>query len=46
MHYKPIDAKNAILGKDFNLGASGSFFVLSPIASYHHYPLVKIDGVV
>jgi hypothetical protein len=29
MHYKPIEifhVKNAILGKDFNLGATSSFF--------------------
>jgi hypothetical protein len=39
MHYKPIEichVENAILGKDFNLGATGSFFLmLSPKGLLH-----------
>jgi hypothetical protein len=34
MEYKPIEnclVENAVLGKEFNLGATGSFFMLSPL---------------
>jgi hypothetical protein len=40
MHYKPIEnyhVENVILGKDFNLGTIGSFFMLSPTQKLYGY---------